>query len=190
MEISKELLETESDKDYLRSFILNMRLQKNDLEKKLHIFKVIELANTLKEMNNAKIFQEDKIVAINIWRNFDTSLQMNTLNFELRNFCAAGMVRFSSTGNYIHPGSKFNNAYEEQLQQLHQLFKEFDGFNSKYVDESYCGVNNNETIEFSSYSTKKITDFLLSSELKSILYYNRLKSIMPNDKEEAKRTKV
>jgi hypothetical protein len=180
MDIIKELKQVQiHDNDSVRGMIVAIKKEQENLEKKVYIFKAVDIVNTIDEMvkTSLKELYEQNIYGITISHsyNYDEEKQefyLFPVDKDNRKGGCNNTARIKRGENFItHP----------QYLDLEELFAKYNGFG--FAPKS-CKYGNSESkiFMFSEGIRKdEIFNFLLNDELKSIFDYSQLQLSMSSD---------
>lgn len=178
MDISKELDQIDGDNEKVMPLINSLTKEREELDKKIHLFKVIHIVNGITEMLDKGELTKDDISSMKMGHRFEDDGV-----FYISFLC------YDKNGRVV----KDVNWLGEQVQsliKLEELFQILTGFNSDYVNENYP-PNTVEKVILKPGCEEDFLKLLLSMELKTALNYSDLKRIMPQkDKVKNKPPKV
>jgi hypothetical protein len=177
MDIIKELKNLKTDKNGLNQIIQNIEFEKEELNKKLYLLIVINLAERLEEFISTDLFKSSKISYIEIIPSFD--------NFNEKNFYINS--RFLKEDKTAFQGKILND--DRILENLHTMFKEVSEVSFNLVNPKV--IKNDQILKFELGIGEKILDIFLSDDLKAIYQYNQMQIELPdNNKEKLVKPKV
>lgn len=170
MDISKELEQIDNNKIRVAPLLNNLVAQREELDKKIHLFKIVQIANTIKEMVNNDEFKTDDIYSIKLFNVYDDDYGYR-INFR----CYDKNYDLVSEINWL-------NEPVESINVLEKLIQTLIGFNSTYINEDFVEGSNKEII-MKQGCEKDFLNLLLSKELKTTLDYSTLKKEVPQANE-------
>lgn len=138
--------------------------QKELLEKKSHIFKVIRLANMIEKLNKDGLFSSHKITSINMCHYYN--------NFN------GNYIRFEFFNDEQEVESRIDGKYIEPYIETTEYFDNLDGFDEKYISNEDFETE----ITLKGNIKKQIFSVLLSQELQTILDYSEMQIELENKK--------
>lgn len=184
MEIQKELSDVRENKKTFRDVIAEIKSKQEELNKKIHLFKVLDAIDVLEEMVRGKVFHKygiDEIKFVHI-QDYDIG---NKLNFELYN-CENGerqeVLKYNSSGDYSFPFSIIKS-----------LVKNFDGFDEDNISEDFNNLKNVHELYFEAKKGigERFKNLLLSKEIKTVLGFNELNNnLVSNSENVSKKPKI
>jgi cupin superfamily acireductone dioxygenase involved in methionine salvage len=83
MDISEELNEIKIGLNNPQTVLDSLLKQRDEFNKKIHIFIVLNIANAIKEMIDSNMFQEHDIASINISHKYNDEIFTNFIDFKL-----------------------------------------------------------------------------------------------------------
>jgi hypothetical protein len=177
MDISKDLKDVKEGKTYLSTIISDLEAQKEDISKRIHLFKVVNLISVIEEFLQYGAFEENDIQMIQIWNKFDDDKGYK-IYFEYYDKEGDLLIRFGDDGNYIEP-----------VMSLQSIFYDLEGYNSSYVGEKF---KENAVFQFEMKEgcEEKFIDLLLSKELKASLQHSMLQNAIEKRDTPTKRPKI
>lgn len=188
MDIKKELQQVEIDNNDSVLQIRNaMEAERDDLEKKIHIFKAIEIVNVIDEMvrTNLKELYLESIYGIVISHSNDED--SNRQRFYFNGIGKHGERLGNPVSRFREGLPPLKNPHYLKLQEL---FSPYEGFGYAPKSCNY-GDDKTEIFYFSENIKDKVLGFLLGDELKSIFDYNHMDlSLSSVNKVNAKSPKI
>lgn len=178
MEISKELASIFLKEKTVQDVLKDIELQRENIHKKEHIFKAIAIADALENMIDSGLFEQYDIQKIKMSHYYDTSVEINTMNFYLYGQDNKGFSKYNRSG-------KLEDEPVEPVKKLKKVFDDFHLFHTKEISEDFR-EEDEKILEIKKGIGDEILNLLLSSELKSILSYSKLKNNLPDGKEDGK----
>jgi hypothetical protein len=175
MDVSKELDQIDGDNDKIIPLIDSLTKERKELDKKIHLFKVVHIANEITEMLNNDEFDKDDISSIKMGNRFEDDGV-----FYISFLCYDKNGRVVKELNWL-------GEPVQSLIKLEGLFQTLTGFNSIYVSENFP-PDSVEKVDFHQGCEEKFLNLLLSTELKTALNYSDLKRGIPQ-KDEVKNKK-
>jgi hypothetical protein len=155
MDIVQELKAVDSNKNDFHSIMKRMEKEKEEMHKKLHLIRVLALAEAIDEKIKNGYLKEKNIV----------SLELNR-----------GVYGVISYGFYEKDGDYSD---DQDLDGLGQILTNVSEFKTKYVNSSFeSGSHNGYKIRLNKGFREKLLNALLSEPLKKTLEYSQLYSEM------------
>jgi hypothetical protein len=170
MDVSKELNQIDGDNEKVMPLINSLTKEREELDKKIHLFKVIHIVNGITTLLDSSELAKDDISSIKMGHRFEDDGV-----FYISFLC------YDKNGRVV----KDINWLGEQVQsliKLEELFQILTGFNSDYVNENYP-PNTVEKVILKPGCEEDFLKLLLSTELKTALNYSDLKRDMPQKTE-------
>lgn len=178
MDVSKELDQIDGDNKKVISLIDSLTREREELDKKIHLFKVIHIVNEITTMLDSGELAKDDIFSIKMGHGFEDD-----------GVCYISFLCYKQSDHVV----KEINGLGEKVQsliKLESLFQTLIGFNSDYVSENYP-PDTVEKVYFKPGCDEDFLKLLLSTELKTALNYSDLKRSIPQkDKVKNKPPKV
>jgi hypothetical protein len=176
MDISEELNEIKIGLNNPQTVLDSLLKQRDEFNKKIHIFIVLNIASAIKEMIDSNMFQEHDIASINISHKYNDEIFTNFIDFKL----------FDSNSNKIE--YVLSSAEKFQLKQrLTDLFNDLYDFSYDNINEDFAETTQN--LKLVSGADEKLLDLLLSKELRIALDYSELKTSFADSKNNKKEVK-
>lgn len=176
MDISEELTQIKTGLNDPQTVLNNLLNERDEFNKKVHIFIVLNIANTIKEMVDSNVFQEHDIGSINISHKYNSEIFTNFIDFQL----------FDANSNKI----EYIISSAEKVavhQKLIELFNDLYDFSYDNINEDFCETTKN--LKLVSGADEKLLDLLLSKELRIALDYSELKTSFADNKNNKKEVK-
>jgi hypothetical protein len=179
MDINTELFDISENQKTPKEIIKELREKEAETAKKIHIFSVVDLINSIEEeMVKGKIFEKYGIDKIVLKYKYDTDADVNLLGFEC----------YHSNGNKI-------SAYDDRAKiqpshdMLWRILRDFDDFTAGYVNQDFL-KNKNAILNANEGIGEEIANILLTRELKAILDHGKLQNDLSKNGKNSKRMKV
>jgi hypothetical protein len=174
MDIKNNLKEAIENRDAVEKIIKSILDEQAQLEKKLHIFKVISLADKIEQAIETGYFNEPKVEALTFVLDYNDFIYLE-IGYYLTN---DDQTLFSENDNKIY--------YEKPISFFTDLFKEMGKFKAELTSENH----EPDELKLEIGIKDKILDILLSDELKKILEYNKMQLELPTNKNNTKKSKM
>lgn len=175
MDIKKEISEIISDNNSVNTVIDKILEEKEQLDKKIHIFKVIDLGNKIEKAIESGLFKKPKVVSINLCLAYQNSEYFETL--------------FSVENNDGDSISLYDNRlyYEKTINFFEEIFIQMGTFRTAFTN----GETEHNKIKLTKGIKEKILNVFLSEELRKIYDYNLMDLELDNSNEKNnKRLKI
>lgn len=155
MDIVQELKSVRTNQNDFQSIMAALEKEKEEMHKKLHLIRVLALAEAIEEKIKNGYFKEKNIV----------SLALNR-----------GAYGFISYGFYEKDG---DYADDQDLDGLGKILTNISEFKTKYANSSFeSGNHNGYKIRLNKAFKEKLLNALLSDSLRKTLEYSQLYSEM------------
>ncbi len=178
MDLKQELDKISKNKNNVNSIINSLSGEREELDKKIHILKVIKIADAIDEIIKNGDFLQTEINYINLLNNYSDDYAYRI------------MVDVQSKDHRVIYNYDLLNNSVESIKGIWELFRILDGFNITYVNEHF-GENKRKIIKLDNSFKEELLDILLSRELKTTLeYYNMEKELSNKDNGSNKKHKV
>jgi hypothetical protein len=168
MDISEELKQIKTGLGSHQMVLNNLLNERDEFNKKVHIFIVLNIANTIGEMVEANFFSDYSIDSLNISHKYNDEMFVNFIEFKV----------FHANLDVIEY-AKFSQKNLEPIQKLIELFDDMYDFAYDNISEEFCETTKNLKLEKG--VENKLLDLLLSKELKTTLDYSQLKISLENN---------
>lgn len=176
MDISEELNQIKTGLIDNQTVLGNLLKERDEFNKKIHVFIVLNIANAIKEMVDSDIFQKYDISSINIIHKCNDETSTNFIGYELFD------SKLNKIEYIIFPEEKVLIA-----QNLNGLFVDLYDFSSDNISEELCDTTKN--VKLVKGVDNELLDLLLSKDLKTTLDYSQLKISLPENSNKDKSTK-
>lgn len=175
MDIKNELKEITLNSDSVNEVIKSIMDEQEKLEKKLHLFNIISLADKIEKFVEEGYFDNPKVISLNLVFDFQNYIYFSTgffLKDEDNNI-------LSMDDNKIY--------YEKPMLFFKEIFSDLGWFKVNFMSEDH----EPKELILEIGIKDKILDIFLSEELKSIYEYNKMQIDLPDDNiSSAKKIKV
>lgn len=148
--------------------------EKEAINKKIHIFKVLEIGNIIQELIDNKQLNSEEISAITISYGYDYDYG-NEINLDFIN-----IEKTDSFKKYLP---------KELIHLINDTSSIINGFKNKNINEIFT-QNTEMKIRINDNFKEKFIDLMLSSELKNILNYNELQIDLADKEKTSKKMKI
>jgi hypothetical protein len=166
MDMKKELQQVEiNNNDSVLQIRNAMEKERDDLEKKIQIFKAIEIANAIIEMIKTDLedLYEKNVYGIAI-------SQLHDSDFDRHRFYFSGVDKNKNSVT----NDRHHLIFNSKFMKIESLFSPYKGFGFAPESCNY-GPDSHKFFMFSDNIKKEeILDFLLGDELKKIFDYNQM----------------
>lgn len=162
MDVSKELDQIDGDNQKVIPLINSLTKEREELDKKIHLFKVIHIVNEITRLLDSGELAKDDIFSIKMGHRFEDDGV-----FYISFLC------YEQSGRVVKDVN-WQGGQVQSLIKLEELFQTLTGFNSDYVNENYP-PNTVEKVIFKPGCEEDFFKLLLSTEIKTALNYSDLK---------------
>jgi hypothetical protein len=180
MNIEKELKKMGSNKKGLKKVVADLYEQKEELDKKIHLFNVLSFAKEIGELVHRPEFISCNIVTMNIKHCEDPGSGTNNIRFEL----------IDSEGKIIEfdVKDKVQKKISRECMEI-QFSNGFIDVNPIYISQ-YFKKDVWQSISLLNNTKEAILDLFLNNDLKSTLEFNQMQNSLPNNNENGKKLKI
>ncbi len=141
--------------------LLNLMVEKEELEQKIHIFKVIKLTDSIREMLESNPFERYGITFIELTHEVFHSTNESLISFDL----------YDSNKQRIKD-------VVEPIRQIKKLFENMYNIDSSNISHN-MNIESN-LVELKKGADQEILNLLLSKELKTLFDYQMMQSDLDN----------
>jgi hypothetical protein len=158
MDLTKEFKTMQNDGNS-KNIVAQLREKQIEIEKKIFIVQIVDMANYAQKLYEEKVFQENKIHLFEVSWNFEDGVG-NAFDYRFKD---------EANENIIYLTVKNANKLSPMLNCLTSLM----GFNDDFLSEGFNHYQKN-LLEINKNIKEKILNLFLSEELKKIVEYNEL----------------
>lgn len=177
MDIKKELQELKFSDDFGNDVIKQVRKQKEELEKAIHILKVVSLADKIEKLVATDLFNKDNIDSISICCEFEDHNNRHIAEFSL----------IDENGEIV--ANYYDRNDNEQAAILCSIFDDLDEFDFDLAS-STLRLDSSE-LKLQPGIKEDILKLFLNIELKKVYDYNNMDVELPiNEENNSKKLKM
>lgn len=168
MDIIQELKNINSNQNNFKAIMQTMEEEKEEMHQKLHLIRVLALAQSIDDKIKNGYFKERNISSLELSRG------------------VYGVIAYG----FYEKGGDYSD--DQELDGLGQILTSINEFKTKYVNEDFNSTKNNGyKIRLNKAFKEKLFEALLSEQLKKILEYSQLYSEMnDNNNSQVKKIKM
>jgi len=178
MNLSEELKKIDENKNSINGLINALFDEQEELGKKLHVLKVIKIANDIDEMIKNDDFMKAEIIYMKLLNNYSEDYSYRVL-VDLHNKDHKEISNYNLLNNPI-----------DSIKGIGELFSILDGFRPVYASDDFM-ENSRKIIPLDNFFKENFINLLLSKDLKTTLeYYKMEKELSHPSSNKIKQPKV
>jgi hypothetical protein len=180
MDLKEEFEKIGSTVDDIKPIVRDLYLQKEEMEKKIHLFNVISFSRGMIELLNTKVISSSNVSALNFRHYMDHETGMNNIMFDLVDLKGKEIDSEFLT-------EEKNDIWGDVMSLLSS--NALSSFDSSLVNSEFK-ENVIKTISLLENTENEIINLFLNSELKKVYEYHKMNDNLPINNAVGRKSKI